>query len=148
MAYHQKSLVEKVYDGPWSKAYIHAGRIIGHLGCSGFAFYDEAKKLACYDKYHFENAVRDLCVYSKREQGQYELTQAAKKVLRVIIGPSPDAPDYKSWWESRLVSVRKMKEEGQPVEWAEEPPVPLGPEEPAPGKPKARKPRARKAAKK
>ena len=67
--------------GTHSKVYLHAGRIIGHNGCGGFAFYDAAKLLPFYDKLRFENAVRDLTVYAKREQGQYELHAQAKKVL-------------------------------------------------------------------
>jgi len=105
--------------------YLHAGKIIGHLGCSGFEFYDAAKLLPNYDKLKYENAVRDLTVYAKREQGQYELHANAKKILRIIIGPAPDDPEYAAWWRGRLISVRQMREQGQPVEWAEEPPIPL-----------------------
>ncbi len=149
MAYHQKDLWEKVFEGRHSEVYINAGRIIGHKSVNAFAFFDEAKRLKCYDKHWFENAVRELCVWTKREQGVYELTLKAKKVLRVIIGPAPDDPGYEKWWQSRLVSVKDMKERGLPVEWAEEPPVPLEPlvEEKPPETPKAKKPR-KKAAKK
>lgn len=123
--WEDKPLWWKCYVGQHQKVYIMAGKIIGHLGIGGFAFYDAAKLLPCYDKLRFENAVRDLCVYSKREQGQYELTPQAKKVLRIIIGPAPDDPEYRRWWELRMISVRQMKEQGQPVEWAESPPVPI-----------------------
>jgi hypothetical protein len=123
--------------------YLNAGKIINHLGCRATEFYDEAKLLPGYDKLRYENAVRDLTVYSKREQGQYELHPSARKILRIIIGPAPDDPEYRAWWEARFVSVRQMKKAGQPVEWAEAPPVPLGPAEgPKEEKPtKARKPR-------
>lgn len=63
----EKPLWWKCYLGAQSKVYLHAGRIIGHRGCSGFAFYDAAKLLPFYDKLRFENAVRDLCV-TLREQ--------------------------------------------------------------------------------
>ena len=119
-------LWQKVYLSRWSKVYLDAGKIIGHLGCRGTEFFDEAKLLPCYDKLSFENAIRDLTVYMKREKGEYELHATAKKILKVILGPSPDAPEYRNWWEARLVSVRLMKELGQPVEWAESPPGPAG----------------------
>src|SRR4051794_21597451 len=142
-------LWEKVWLGRWSKTYLNAGKIIGHLGCSAFAFFDAAKLLPDYDKYHYENAVRDLTVYAKREQGQYELHASAKKILRVILGPAPDDPEYAKWWRGRLISVEQMKRDGQPVEWAESPPVPLEPQE-APEAEKPAKPKksaARKAKK-
>lgn len=76
----------------------------------------------------------------------------AKKILRIIIGPAPDDPEYEMWWRGRLISVRQMREQGQPVEWAAEPPVPLPEDKPAkeppeqkPTKP-ARKARSRKKA--
>jgi hypothetical protein len=141
-------LWEKVYLGRWSKTYINPGKVIGHLGCRAMAFFDEEKKLPGYDKHRYECAVRDLTVWSKREQGEYELTATAKKVLRVIIGPAPDVPDYASWWMGRLISVEQTKREGQPVEWAEAPPVPLpgdGPKaEAEPAKKRARKKTAKK----
>jgi hypothetical protein len=55
-------LWEKVWLGRWSRTYLNAGKIIGHLGCSAFAFYDAAKLLPDYDKYRYENAARDLTV--------------------------------------------------------------------------------------
>jgi hypothetical protein len=139
-------LWEKVWLGRWSKTYLNAGKIIGHLGCSAFAFFDAAKLLPDYDKYRYENAVRDLTVYAKREQGQYELHASAKKILRVILGPAPDDPEYAKWWRGRLISVEQTKRDGQPVEWAEAPPVPLEPQEaPEAEKPaKPKKPRARR----
>lgn len=128
--WHEKPLWEKVFLSPHGIVYVHAGRIIGHLGCSGFAFYDQAKLLPNYDKLRYENAVRDLTVYVNRERGEYVLHQNAKKVLRIIIGPEPTDPEYAAWWRARLVSVEHMKEAGRPVEWAAEPPVPLGPPKP------------------
>jgi hypothetical protein len=145
----EKPLWEKVYLDRWGKVFINAGKIIGHLGCSAFAFFDAAKLLANYDKYRYETAVRDLTVWAKREQGQYELHPTAKKVLRIIIGPAPDDPEYVEWWRGRLVSVEQMKRDGLPVEWAETPPVPL-PDEGSRGeepKPAAKKP-ARRSRKK
>src|SRR5262245_47670017 len=141
-----RPLWEKVYISPWGKAYINAGRIIGHLGCSAFAFYDAAKLQPGYDKHQYETAVRDLTVWAKREQGPYELHPTARKVLRIIIGPAPEEPEYRRWWELRLISVRQMKEHRQPVEWAEEPPVPLEPVPELPKQPEADKPKARKRA--
>jgi hypothetical protein len=142
----ERPLWEKVWIGPHSKVYLHAGKIIGHLGCSGFEFYDAAKLLPNYDKLKYENAVRDLTVYAKREQGQYELHANAKKILRIIIGPAPDDPEYAAWWRCRLISVRQMREQGQLVEWAEEPPVPLPEQKPVeePSKKPTRKQRTRK----
>jgi hypothetical protein len=70
-------LWEKVYMGRWSRTYINTGKIIGHLGCGAFAFFDAAKLLPDYDQHR----------YAKREQGQYELHSTAKKILRIIIGP-------------------------------------------------------------
>jgi hypothetical protein len=64
----------------------------------------------------------------------------AKKILRVILGPAPEDPEYATWWRGRLISVGQMKRDGQPVEWAEAPPVPLEPQE-APEAEKPAKPR-------
>ncbi len=125
--WHEKELWEKVYLGRHSKTYLAAGRIVGHLGCGAFQFWDAAKLEPGYDKHRFENALRDLTDWQKRERGQYELTPRARKVLRIILGPSPDDPEYRRWWELRRVSVKQMTEQGQPVEWAKEPPVPLDP---------------------
>ncbi len=143
-------LWEKVWLGRCSKTYLNAGKIIGHLGCGAFAFFDAAKLLPDYDKLRYENAVRDLTVWAKREQGQYELHASAKKILRIIIGPAPDDPEYVKWWRGRLVSVEQMKRDGHKVEWAEAPPVPLPDdgakaEEPRPKKPAARKPKKKSA---
>jgi hypothetical protein len=139
----EKPLWWKCYMDTHSKVYLHAGRIIGHLGCSGFAFYDAAKLLPFYDKLRFEKAVRDLTVYEKRERGEYELHAHAKKVLWIIIGPPPDHPEYVKWWTGRLVSVRAMRAEGTEPEFAAEPPVPLSDEKPA--EPQTKKPaKARK----
>jgi hypothetical protein len=108
-----------------------AARIIGYGGVNGFAFYDAAKKRPCYDKYRFENAVRDLTVFSKREQGRYELTPNARTVCRVLLGCPPEDPDYAAWWTLRLISNPDAV-----------PPVPLEP----PERPKkAPRTRARKA---
>jgi hypothetical protein len=141
----EQPLWEKVWlrdDG----IHLRAGKIIGHLGCSPSAFFDAAKKLPNYDKWKFECAVRDLTVFSKRDSPdpRYELTAQARKVLRPVIGPHPDADDYVSWWRGRLVS------EPDAV-----PPVPLPelkrtdvpPKRPAKKetrKPSARKPNRRK----
>ena len=132
-------LWEKVYMGRWSRTYLNAGKIIGHLGCGAFAFFDAAKLLPDYDQHRYECAVRDLTVYAKREQGQYELHSTAKKILRIIIGPAPDDQEYAKWWRGRLVSVEQMKRDGAAVEWAETPPVPLPDEGPKVEEPKPRK---------
>jgi hypothetical protein len=136
-------LWKKVYLGRWSRVYINAGKIIGHRGCSAFAFFDAAKILPNYDTCRYETVVRDLTVWPKREQGQYELHAGAKKVLRIIIGPAPDDPEYMKWWRGRLISVEQMKREGQAGGWAEARPVPLesieGPKVEKPKMPRARK---------
>ena len=137
-------LWEKVYLGRYGRVYINAGKIIGHLGCGAFAFFDAVKLLPDYDKYRYENAVRDLTVYAKREQGQYELHATARKILRVILGPAPDDPGYAAWWRGRLISVEQMKRDGLPVEWAEAPPVPLPGDASKAEEPQAKKPRARR----
>jgi hypothetical protein len=129
-AWHEKPLWEKVYLSDRGPVYQNAGKIIGHLGCSAVEFFDRAKKLPGYDKLWYENAARDLTVYEKREKGQYELHAAAKRVLRVLLGPAPDDPEYATWWRLRLVSVEQMKRDGLPVLWAEAPPVPLPDEKP------------------
>jgi hypothetical protein len=125
-AWHEKPLWEKVYLSDRGTVYQNAGKIIGHLGVGAVEFFDRAKKLPGYDKLRYENAVRDLTVYQKREQGTYELHATAKKVLRVILGPAPDDPEYSAWWRLRLISVKQTRDEGQEVLWAAEPPVPLG----------------------
>lgn len=128
--WHEKPLWWKVFMAA-DEVYLHAGKIIGHLGCSPFEFFDAAKLLPDYNQHRYENAVRDLTVYAKREASppRYELTDHAKKVLWIIIGPPPDHPEYREWWERRLISVRQMHAEGIPVPWAEEPPVLLEPTE-------------------
>lgn len=144
----ERPLWEKAWLGPHGKIYLQAGKIIGHLGCTPFEFYDAAKALPDYDQYRYENAVRELTVYSAREGSppRYELTATARKVLRIILGPAPDDPEYAAWWRGRLISVRQVREQGQLVEWAEEPPVSLPEEKPAeePSKKPARKQRTRK----
>lgn len=98
--------------------------------CGGFAFFDAAKLLPGYDKYLYECAVRALTVYEPRERGDYRLHPAARKILRVVLGPAPGDPEYAAWWRARLVSVAQMKRDGQTVEFAETPPVPLSDEKP------------------
>lgn len=144
--WQEKPLWERVWLGPHSKVYMSAGKIIGHLGCTPAQFLEAARKLPGYEQYRYENAVRDLTVYATREQGRYELHAGAKKILRIIIGPSPDDPEYVKWWRGRLISVRQMKEAGQPVEWAESPPVPLPDEKPAEEPPTKKKPTRKKKA--
>jgi hypothetical protein len=128
----EKPLWERVWLGPFSKVYLTAGKIIGHLGCSPADFLAAAKELPGYEQFRYENVARDLTVWEKREQqGRYELHATAKKVLRVLLGPAPDDPEYVKWWRGRLVSVEQMRRDGQAVDWAEAPPVPLPDENPA-----------------
>jgi hypothetical protein len=145
--WHEKPLWEKVFMSG-DRVYLHAGKIIGHLGIDPFGYYDAAKLLPDYDKLRYENAVRDLTVYTSREASppRYELHASAKKVLWIIIGPPPDHPEYVKWWRGRLISVELAKQEGQPVEWADVPPVPLRDEKPAEVPPK-KKPARKRAAK-
>lgn len=148
-SWSEKPLWEKAFMAG-DHAYLLAGKIVGHLGCSPSEFLEQAKLLPDYNQYRYENAVRDLTDYGKREAKppRYVLTPTAKKVLRPIIGPEPTAADYRSWWASRLVSVKAMRDEGKEPKWAAEPPVPLQEEkQPAEPQPKpARKPRERKKA--
>jgi hypothetical protein len=143
--WHEKPLWEKVFMSG-DKVYMHAGHIIGHLGVSPLEFFDRAKLLSLFDQRKFENAVRDLTVYSVRESPnpRYELHPQAKKTLRIIIGPEPTDLEYASWWRGRLISVQLEREAGREVLWGHTPPVPLEPlteEIPAeePPKRKARK---------
>ena len=142
--WHERELWEKVYTGPHGNTYIAVGRIIAHRVLGAFEFWDLAKLEPGYDKLRFDDALRDLTVWEKRERGSYELLPRAKKVLRIIIGPAPDDAEYGPWWKSRLVSVAKMRDEGQEVRWADNPPVPLPGDEQVQKAPKPRKKRARK----
>jgi len=119
----------KVYCSDDRYVYLNAGKIIGHLGCSPFDFFDAAKKLPDYNQHRYECAVCDLTLYGPREASppRYELTVTARELLRVILGPTPDDPEYRRWWELRLISVKLAREKGTPILWAEEPPVPLEP---------------------
>lgn len=135
----QKPLYWKCYIDDHGKFYLHTGQIIGHNGCGAFAFFDAAKLLPFYDKFWFENAVRDLTVHQKQEQGQYELTDHAKKVLRIIIGPPPGHPEYVQWWLGRLAAIRHMRAEGKEPEFAIAPPLPLPGESPVPPPEKAKR---------
>jgi hypothetical protein len=150
--WQEKPLSERVWLGPFTKAYLAVGHLVGHLGCGGFSFWDRAKLLPIYDKMRFENCLRDLTVYEKRERGEYELTAHAKKQLWIIIGPPPDHPEYVKWWRGRMISVRQMRDEGTDPEFAAGPPVPLPDDPEPPAEPKkltrgaksAGKPRAKK----
>src|SRR5690242_17461046 len=64
--WHEKPLWWKVFVDA-NEVYLHAGKIIGHLGCSPFEFFDAAKLLPDYNQHRYEHAVRDLTVYAKRE---------------------------------------------------------------------------------
>lgn len=144
----RKPLWELLYMSD-DKVYLRAAVIIGHLGIAPFDFFDRVKKLPGYSQYRYENAVRDMTVHAKLEGSPpwYELTGEAKKAARILIGPAPDAPDYVSWWVGRMISVRQMREQGQTVEWATEPPVPLPGEKPQEAHQEekaAKKPRTRK----
>lgn len=126
------------------RAHLFAGLIINHGGMRPTSFYDAARKKPGYTKHRYEMAVRDLTEWSRRESPDpmYVLTAHARKVLRIIIGPAPDDPEYASWWRARLVSVKADRERGVPVEWAFEPPVPLtGEDEPVKAARPKRKPR-------
>src|SRR5690349_18441212 len=92
------------------RVHLHAIRIIGYGECNPMAFYDEAKKLKGYKQPRYEQAVRDLTVFTYREgpNCRYVLTQAAKKIARLVIGPPPDDPGYADWWRRRLISVAEM----------------------------------------
>lgn len=130
----EKAFWEVVWLGPHRDVYLNAGKIIGHLGCSAAEFLEKAKALPGYEAFRYDMAVRHLCDWQKREKGRYELHAQAKKTLRIILGPSPDDPEYEAWWRGRLISVRLEKEAGRTVSWAEEPPVPLKEEEEPPKK--------------
>lgn len=144
--WNDRELWEKCFLSQ-DRVYVDAGKIIGYQGCGGFAFYDAAKKLPGYSQYRYENAVRDLCVFEKREKGEYLLTAKAMKVLRCILGPAPTDPLYASWWSARLVSVKLMRSQGLTVSHAEEPPVPLEPKE-EPAKEPESAPKSKKRTKK
>ena len=44
----ERPLWEKAWLGPHGKSYLHAGKIIGHLGCTPSEFYHAAKSLPAY----------------------------------------------------------------------------------------------------
>lgn len=83
----------RCYVGPHQRVYQHTGHLVGN----GFSFWDRAKLLPCYDKLRFENALREMTFWEKRERGEYERMVQARKVLRIIIGPAPDDPEYVAW---------------------------------------------------
>src|SRR4051812_4963937 len=143
----EKPLWERVWLGPFSRVYLNVGKLVGHLGSGGFAFWDAAKLLPGYDKLRYDNALRDLTIYEKRERGEYELHASAKKILRVILGPAPDDPEYVSWWRGRLISVEQMRRDGEAGEWGGAPPLPPPAGKPAPEKP-AEEPVKKKPARK
>jgi hypothetical protein len=130
---------------PDSRVYQNVGKIIGRLGGGAFAFWNAAKLLPGYDKYRYENAMRDLTVYEPRERGEDRLHAPARKVLRIILGPAPGDPECAKWWKARLVSVKADRERGLPIEWVESPPVPLPEDKPAEPKKPAWKPRKKRA---
>lgn len=143
----RKPLWELIYMSD-DKVHLRAAVIIGYAGCSPTEFFDAAKKMPDYDVTKYRRAMENLTVFIKREPPtlRCDLHDEARRAARILLGPAPAAPDYCSWWRSRLISVRQMKEAGQPVEWAESPPVPLPEDKPAeePPKEKPTKP-ARKA---
>jgi len=112
------------------RIYMTVGQIVGHLGCDVGHFWDRAAKLPNFEKWRFESAVHELTRFDLRQPPtlRMELYPHAKKVLRLILGPAPDDPDYAAWWRARLISVRQMREEGIEPQWAAAPPVPLEPE--------------------
>jgi len=63
-------LWQKVYLGRLGRVYRDTAKIIGYLGCRGTEFFDKAKLLPDYEKFRFENAVRDLTVYMKPREGR------------------------------------------------------------------------------
>ena len=132
------------------RVYLHAARIVGYGGCSPIAYFDAAKKLPNYDKRKFERAMEELTSWKARQPPtlRLELTAQARKIVRPILGPPPEDPEYRVWWRRRHVSVLAMREEGRKVEWAEEPPVPLAEPKKAPPKKPASKAAPKKPAKK
>jgi hypothetical protein len=146
-SWDQRPLWWRCYVGPHSRIYLQCGHVIHHTGCGISEFWDKVKKLN-FEKYRVESVVNELTRFDFRQPPalRLELTATAKKVLRTILGPAPDDPDYSHWWELRLISVEQMKKEGQAVEFAACPPVPLKPQKkPAPKEPK-KAPRKRKKA--
>ena len=89
--WHGSPLWEKFWLGPHSKVYLHAGRIVGHLGCGGFAFWDAAKLLptttSCVS--------RTRCATSRSTSasaGEYELHADARQDPPHHHRPAPDDP--------------------------------------------------------
>lgn len=104
-----QELWPKVYKR--DSAHFHAARIIHYAGCSPSEFFDAAKKIPGYDKYRFENAVNDLTSWKARQPPtlRYEFTPQARKVVKALLGPPPESPEYEAYW-SREVFQPGMSE--------------------------------------
>ena len=122
----QKELWQKVHRDA-DRVDLHAARIVGYGGCSPIAYYDAARKLPNYDHRKYERAVEELTSYGQRivPVPRLVFTRQARKIVRPILGPPPEDPEYRVWWRRRHVSVLAMREDGQEVLWADEPPAPL-----------------------
>ena len=107
------------------RVHLHPARIIGYAGCSPLAYYDAAKLLPDYDQRKFQLAMEDLTSYHKRSGSapRYEFTAEARKVVRALLGPPPDSPEFEQYW-SREVFQPGMTEPYIPKAKAEKPAKP------------------------
>ena len=117
----KRELWRLIYMGQ-DRVYLHAARIIGYAGCSGFEFYDAAKLLPNYDQRKFERAMEDLTSWKARQPPtlRYEFTAEARKVVKVLLGPPPESPEFSEYW-SREVFQPGMTEPHVPGKKLEEP---------------------------
>ena len=100
----KKELWRLIYMGQ-DRVYMHAARIIGYAGCSGFEFYDAAKLLPNYDQRKYQCAMEDLTSYHKRNGSdpRYELNAEARKAVKALLGPPPESPEFAEYWASEIM---------------------------------------------
>jgi hypothetical protein len=111
----KKELWRAIYMGS-DRVYLHAARIIGYRGCSPCEFYDAAKLLPNYDQRKFERAMEDLTIWKARQPPtlRYEFTAEARKVVKALLGPPPESPEFSEYW-SREVFQPGMSEPTSPA---------------------------------
>ena len=106
----KKELWQLIYMSA-DRVHLHAARLIGYAGCTPFAFWDASKLLPNYDQRKFDEAMRDLTRGNLRESSdpRYEFNAEACKAVRVLLGPTPEDPEYAAYW-SKQIHQPGMKE--------------------------------------
>lgn len=117
--WHDRPLHERLYDGR-SHALRTAARILGYAGRRPIEFHDIARSLPGYDRIDYERAVRDLTDWRKREAPtpRYELSDEARKAVRLLLGPRPEDPAFADYWS------REIHQPGMVAPW--KPGMPMG----------------------